>query len=55
VTIGRHTKPTLSVIWGFKQYFMGAPQVLHRTGLNGTEIVGFGGNGEGDFVAVSEG
>lgn len=29
--------------------------MLHTTGLNGTEIFGFGGIGEGVFVAVSRG
>ena len=29
--------------------------MLHGTGLNGTEIVGFDGIGEGVFVAVSRG
>jgi len=29
--------------------------MLHRMGLNGTEIVGFGGIGEGVFVAVNRG
>lgn len=27
--------------------------MIHVTGLNGTEIVGFGGIGAGEFVAVS--
>ena len=36
----------------FAVIFIGAPEVLHATGLNGTEILGFGGSEGGIFVAV---